>query len=251
MFSTLDDPTALPLLALLRRRAEWSRADLLALLRAENPQLSLATLSWRIHNLKIRGLLHARRRGYYAAMSPALPEFEPRLDSGNRRLLRFAQRALPAATPATICLTDTAWLNYLRPHDPALPSYRLLEVPKAHLPALYDALLELSRFVFLAPPPADVLRYLLLHERAVVLRPLPSEAPLLTLPDGLTTSTLEKLLVDALAHADLFDHYQPHLAALFQHAAQHYALNISRLRRYARRRNLLSAVEPLLPQNAH
>jgi hypothetical protein len=248
VFSTLDDPTELPLLATLRRRAEWSRAELLALLRAENPQLSLATLIWRIHDLKTRGLLQARSRGQYATMSSALPEFEPLLDSGNRRLLRFAQRALPANTTALICLTDTAWLNRLRPSAPVLPSYRLLEAPKAHLPALYDALLELSRFVFLAPPPADVLRYLLLHERAVVLRPLPSEAPLLTLPDGLTTSSLEKLLVDALAHADLFDHYQSHLPALFQYAAQHYALHPSRLRRYARRRNLLPAIEPLLSQ---
>ena len=239
-------PAETALLPALRRQPEWARAELLALLRDHFPGLSAATLAWRIHDLCQRGLLHAHGRGRYAAQPPR-PEFVPALDAGTRRLLRQARLLLPPATP--LCLTDTAALNQLRPVAATaapLPSYRLLEAPKAHLPALYAALLDHSRLVFLAPPPADVRRYVLLHERAVLLRPLPTEAPLLTLPGDFPTSPLEKLLVDALAHADLFDHCQPELPALFRYATQHFALNHSRLRRYARRRNLLAPIEQLL-----
>lgn len=240
----LFDATAeTSLLHVLHRQPEWSRAELLALLHGEFPDLSAATLVWRIHDLCQRSLLHTHSRGRYSVW-PARPEFVPTLDAGGRRLLRQARQIILPGTP--LCLTDTATLNQLRPHAAPLPSYRLLEAPKAHLPALYTALLDHSRLVFLAPPPADVRRYVLLHERAVLLRPLPSEAPLLTLPGDITTSSLEKLLVDALAHADLFDHCQPELPALFHYATQHFALNDSRLRRYARRRNLLASIEPLL-----
>ena len=217
-----DSTAETSLLHALRRQPEWSRVELLALLHNEFPNLSAATLVWRIHDLCHRGLLHTHSRGRYS-VQPARPEFMPALDAGGRRLLRQARQVLPPGTP--LCLTDTATLNQLR---------------------LYTALLEHSRLVFLAPPPADVRRYVLLHERAVLLRPLPSEAPLLTLPGDITTSSLEKLLVDALAHADLFDNCQAELPALFHYATQHFALNDSRLRRYARRRNLLASLEPLL-----
>ncbi|RTQ45462.1 hypothetical protein EJV47_25330 [Hymenobacter gummosus] len=228
--------------AALQARPEWSRQQLLGLLQQEYPELTDATLTWRIHDLKSRGVLCSVGRGLYAS-HPARPEFMPALDSGSVRLYRTAQRAVPGQV---VCLADTAWLNQLRPEAPALPSFRLLEVAKPHLPAVYEALQELSRFTFLAPPAADVLRYVHLHERAVVLRPLVTEAPLLTTSEGCTIGSLEKQLVDALAHADLYAHYQDHLPDLYRYARQHFSLHESRLRRYARRRAQLPQVEALL-----
>jgi hypothetical protein len=226
---------------LLLSRPQWSRQELLTLLSQEQPAVPAATLVSRLHALKSRGLLHSVGRGCYTALSP-LPTFLPTLDSGTTRLLRLAHQALPAG--AALCFSDTAWLNEFHAGAP-LPSYRLLEAGKAYLPALYEALQAHSRLVFLNPDASAVLTYVHRHDRAVVLRPLISEAPLAGV-GAASTSPLEKLLVDALAHRDLYIDYQAALPGIFAQARQRYALNESRLRRYANRRDLWAEVQHLL-----
>ncbi|GAA4014712.1 hypothetical protein GCM10022408_29930 [Hymenobacter fastidiosus] len=226
---------------MLLSRPEWSRQELLMLLGQEQPGVPVATLVSRLHTLKIKGVLHSVGRGCYTSLAPR-PTFAPVLDSGTTRLLRQAQLALP--TGAALCFSDTAWLNEFH-NGPMLPSYRLLETSKVHLPALYEALLTHSRLVFLNPDSAAVLTYVHRHERAVVLRPLISEAPL-TRTGSASTSPIEKLLVDTLAHRDLYLDYQVSLPGIFAQARQCYALNESRLRRYANRRDLWAEVQHLL-----
>jgi len=228
------------MLDVLVSKPEWSRQDLLELLQRTYPGLTTATLTWRIHDLKTRGLLHSVGRGCYSALTP-LPVFTPTVDGSTSRLVRLAQQAAPEAL---LCISDTAWLNAMH-EGPALPSYRLLETSKGHLDAVYNALQEHSRMVFLNPDTNAVVMYVHLHERAIVLRPLVSEAPLST-TNGITTSPIEKLLVDALAHADLYMDYQAELPKIFAYARRHYALNESRLRRYASRRDRWHEVENLL-----
>ncbi len=225
---------------LLQSRPQWSRQELLALLGQEQPAVPAATLVSRLHALKSRGLLHSVGRGCYTALAPR-PAFAPTLDSGTTRFLRLAHQALPAG--AALCFSDTGWLNEFHAGAP-LPSYRLLEASKAYLPALYEALQAHSRLVFLNPDAAAVLTYVHRHERAVVLRPLISEAPLAG-AGATSTSPLEKLLVDALAHRDLYLDYQADLPGIFALARQRYALNESRLRRYANRRDLWAEVQHL------
>jgi hypothetical protein len=222
-------------------RPQWSRQELLTLLSQAQPDVPAATLVSRLHTLKSRGVLHSVGRGCYTAAAPR-PVFAPVLDNGAMRLMRQAQQALPTGAP--VCFSDTAWLNELHQEAP-LPSYRLIEANKSHLPALYEALGAHSRLVFLNPDAAAVLNYVHRHERAVVLRPLISEAPL-SVAAGTCTSPLEKLLVDALAHRDLYLDYQLGLAGIFAFARQHYALNESRLRRYANRRDLWAEIQHLL-----
>ncbi|WP_319805332.1 DUF6577 family protein [Hymenobacter latericus] len=230
-----------PLQDVLLSRPQWSRQELLTLLSQEQPDVPAATLVSRLHALKSRGILHSVGRGSYTA-APPRPVFSPSLDNGTARLVRQAQQALPAG--ASLCFSDTAWLNALHEEAP-LPSYRLIEANKAHLPALYEALEVHSRLVFLNPDATAVLNYVHRHERAVVLRPLISEAPL-AVTAGVCTSPLEKLLVDALAHRDLYLDYQLGLPGMFAFARQHFTLNESRLRRYANRRDLWAEIQHLL-----
>lgn len=127
------------------------------------------------------------------------------------------------------------------------PTFILIEVEKAYLNAAYEALSELSRKVFLNPDADDVKRYVSTHDRAIVVRPLVSEAPTVDVR-SVTASSLEKLLVDAVVYADLYAGLQSHLTDLFQKARDQYTLNESRLRRYARRRDRLSEIELYLTQ---
>ena len=222
-------------------RHDWAKRELVALLQAEFPDAAEATLTWRIHDLKSRGLLHAAGRGQYTTQ-PAKPDYLPIITSGPLRLYQKATAVLPSGTAR--CLTDTAWLSELLGLSSPV-SFILIETEKAQLNTVYDALVELSRKVFLNPDASDVQRYVSTHDRAVVLRPLVSEAPTNDM-EGVIASSLEKLLVDAIVYTDLYANLQPHLPTLFYNVRSQFSLNESRIRRYARRRDRLNEIEPYL-----
>jgi hypothetical protein len=214
----------------------------LELLRGEYPNLSDATLTWRIHDLKSRGVLYSAGRGLYVLDPPAA--FQPVLASTPRRMMNRLLTDLPGAD---CCLSETNWLNEVLPSAEPLPklSFTLIEVEKAHLETAYGLLLGFSRTLFLNPDATEVERFVRLHDRAIVLRLLVSEAPKITV-NGTPVSSLEKMLVDALVHTDLYSDYQPRLRLLLHNAHDHFALNLDRLRRYARRRDKLNELNELL-----
>lgn len=226
----------------LRQQPEWLTIDLIALLRAEFPDLSDATLTWRIHDLKSRGLLHSAGRGRYVLDIPNT--FAPSLSTGPLRMMNRLQAALP---DLAVCLSETQWLNGLLLDDTQIPklTFTLIEVEKARLETAFGLLQDFSRKVFLNPDATEVDRFVRLHDRAVIVRALVSEAPTIE-RNGTTISTLEKLIVDALVHTDLYADYQPLLPLLIGQARNHFTLNLDRLRRYARRRDKLDELNQLL-----
>lgn len=238
----MTTPFSDALLVRLRAQPEWSKADLLDLLRGEYPDLSDATLTWRIHDLKSRGLLYSAGRGLYVPDPPAT--FLPVLASTPRRMINRLIADLPGAD---CCLSETNWLNSVLPGTESAPklSLTLIEVEKAHLETAYGLLLGFSRTVFLNPDATEVERFVRLHDRAIVLRLLVSEAPKMTV-SNVPVSSLEKMLVDALVHTDLYADYQTRLGMLLNNARDHFALNLDRLRRYARRRDKLNELNELL-----
>lgn len=230
------------LLARLHEQPEWSKADLLTLLRIEFPDLSDATLTWRIHDLKSRGLLYSAGRGRYVLAAP--DSFAPAPSSGPLRMMTRLRTGLP---DIACCLSETSWLNTLLPTEGLAPklSFTLIEVEKAAIDTAFGLLLDFSRKVFLNPDATEVERFVRLHDRAVIVRPLVSEAPTTAL-NGIVVSSLEKILVDALVHTDLYADYQPLLPLLFNQARDRFNLNLDRLRRYARRRDKLDELNLLV-----
>lgn len=228
-------------LARLHERPDWSKADLLTLLRAEFPDLSDATLTWRIHDLKSRGILYSAGRGLYVLEAP--DAFQPIPASGPLRMMARLRSGLPTIA---ICLSETGWLNALLPEGTTAPklSFTLIEVERASLDTAFGLLLDFSRKVFLNPDATEVERFVRLHDRAVIVRALVSEAPTMEISKT-TVSSLEKLLVDALVHTDLYADYQPLLPLLMGQARDRFKLNLDRLRRYARRRDKLDELNLL------
>lgn len=231
------------LLTRLHEQPEWSKADLLRLLRAEFPDLSDATLTWRIHDLKSRGLLYSAGRGRYVLAAP--DSFAPTPSSGPLRMMTRLRTGLPNAA---CCLSETSWLNTLLTTEGSAPtklSFTLIEVDRADIDTAFGLLLDFSRKVFLNPDATEVVRFVRLHDRAVIVRPLISEAPTTGL-NNITVSSLEKILVDALVHTDLYADYQLLLPLLFSQARDRFNLNLDRLRRYARRRDKLDELNLLV-----
>ena len=87
-------------------------------------------------------------------------------------------------------------------------------------------------------PSADMVReYVDLSKSVVIVKPLVTESPL-TQKDGLMVPSLEKLLVDVCKDDDFYFLHGAEEAYLLENAKTLYGINESRLRRYAKRRNV-------------
>lgn len=226
----------------LREQSIWTKDELMELLRLEFPELTDATLTWRIHDLKTKGLVYSGGRGKYVIDPPTT--FQPTLPSASVRLVNRLRAELPGTD---ICLSETSWLNGLLPGDASPPSYTftLIELDRGQLNQAFELLLEFSKKILLNPNETLVKNLVQLETPAVILRALAKESPTIE-QNGYTISSLEKLLLDALVHTDIFGPYQPYLRSMVEKAYDEFNLNIDRVRRYARRRDRLEELDTFL-----
>lgn len=226
----------------LREQSVWTKDELTELLRLEFPDLTDATLTWRIHDLKTKGLLYSAGRGRYVIDPPAAFSTVP--SSMSVRIVNRLRSDLPQTS---ICLSETNWLNSLLPDGttPPVVSFTLIELDRSQLNQAFGLLLDFSNKILLNPDETVVRNLVQLDTPAVILRALAKESPTIK-QNGLTISSLEKLLVDAAVHRDLFAPYEPYLKSMITKAYDHYTLNIDRLRRYARRRDRLDELDTYL-----
>lgn len=97
-------------------------------------------------------------------------------------------------------------------------------------------------------PDAEFMQdYIDLREKCIIVKPLVTESPLMTV-DGIKVPTLEKILVDTQKDTD-FDYLQgAESAYIFQQAFDLYSINTRRLKRYSKRRNINKKINTLIQQ---
>lgn len=89
--------------------------------------------------------------------------------------------------------------------------------------------------------------YIDLRENCIIVKTLVTESPLIEV-EGIKVPTLEKLLVDTQKDAD-FDYLQGYESInMYQLAFEQYSINIQRLIRYAKRRNISQEIQELINQ---
>jgi len=117
----------------------------------------------------------------------------------------------------------------------------MTEVEKESMQPVFFFLQDMNINVFVDPT-ADLLeKYIQNEKEPVIIKSLISEAPIQKL-NGINTTTLEKLLVDAFCEADIFSSQQgQELQNIFMEAMSKYTVNKNRLLRYASRRNKKTA----------
>ncbi|MBK8786380.1 MAG: hypothetical protein IPN43_07745 [Chitinophagaceae bacterium] len=104
---------------------------------------------------------------------------------------------------------------------------------------------DVSKKVFLNPTEDIFNRYISNFNEVIIVQPLISESPI-TEQGGIKIASLEKLLVDCVADKDLFAAQQSEIDFIFKTAQSKYSINISKIKRYARRRNQLEKIDLLL-----
>ncbi len=218
-----------------------TKGELLHRLEAVYPGVSEETLSWRIHELKSKGVLESPGRGMYRLS--VREDFIPVFSNLSKRIAALLAKELPLVNT---CIWETRWLNVWMELQPAC-NWTLVEAEKNALDAIFNHLTGLSKKVFLQPDRTVMELYVLSLDEAIIVKPLVSEAPLMR-GGKITTAAPEKMLVDIVAEPSIFVAQQGELDRIYENAFSQVLIHQNRLLRYARRRKREVKVLSFVPE---
>lgn len=134
-----------------------------------------------------------------------------------------------------ICIWNTSILNEFMKHQPGVFSF-IIEAEKEVIQSLFYFIKELKYHVFIEPT-SDILdKYLPIDKEAFIIKSLVSESPT-QLVNGITTVSIEKLLIDIFCDDIIFSAQQgAEMRTIFNEAFSKYTVNQSKMLRYASRR---------------
>ena len=219
-----------------------TKSELISWLKKVYHDVSEDTLSWRIYDLKERGLLESPGRGVYQLATRE--DFIPVFSNLSKRIAAMLVKELPLVN---VCIWETRWLNVWMELQPAY-NWTLVEAEKEALNAIFNHLPGLSKKVYLQPDRSIMELYVLSLNEAIIVKPLVSEAPLMR-EGKITTASPEKILVDIVAEPDIFVGQQGELEHIFENMFSQTLIHQNRLLRYARRRKREAQVKKFIPEN--
>jgi len=229
---------------------EWFKGDrflttdeLVKRLSFRFPDAKAGTLSAKLHRLKREGLVRNVRRGLYAAGSKR--GFSPDVSKEFSGLFKKLRKRFPYLE--NLCAWDSRWLNEFTVHQ-ALSSMVIIESERGTEKAVFEFVKVSCSQVFIDPTPKEIDNYILGCEKCFVVRPIVSEAPVMSY-GKITVPKLEKILVDLVCEKDLFVSFQgTELRNIYHRALADYSVSLSTIRRYASRRGRLEEVNGLIEQ---
>lgn len=215
-----------------------SKRDLFARLSSCDAEVNLSSLTWQLHQLKKQGLIYSRGQGVYSIYNK--DNFQPNVSASLKRHYNKISKEFPYLQ---LCVWDSRWFNDLMLHQ-LFRYYLVIEVEKDSAESVFNTMTDVSKKVFLNPTEDIFNRYISNFNEVIVIQSLISESPVTEL-NGVKIASLEKLLVDCVADKDLFAAQQSEIDFIFKTAKSKYSINMSKLKRYARRRNQLDKIEIL------
>lgn len=209
------------------------------------PATNQNTLKWKIYYLKERGLIHPVAKGVYT-LAKQPPPYLQDISIEASDLYKRIQKELPYTK---LSITHTAWFNEFMVHQ-VFRTYLIIEVEKDATTTVFNKLSDWGKKAFLNPGQEVFEYYISNTEDPIIIKPLISESPLIEF-DNIKVATLEKLLVDCLSDKLIYGAQHQEISGIFESVMKKYSLNISKLKRYAGRRNKMEEINELLKKNIH
>lgn len=211
----------------------------------KEPSLPRSTLRWRIHELNNKGILSRVKRGVYK-LGSEVREWKPEISKEMKKIDSKLRNELPYLT---FCIWSTKWLLDFTQHLPT-KYFTLVDTERDTEESVFYYLQDIRKDfgVFLKPDRDEVQKYLGSMENPLVVRPLISQAPLMTVND-VQVPKLEKIMVDLVADEVLFNAFQgKELKTIYSNIVDKYDVNLSTLKRYSLRRNKWDEVKQYLKE---
>ncbi|MCM1170043.1 MAG: hypothetical protein NC324_08935 [Bacteroides sp.] len=201
--------------------------------------ISKPSLSWHLFRLVNKQVLIRTGRGMYAKATK--PIFIPKPISEVIEVYDLLQTQFPFAR---FCVYQGDIVASLQHH---LSSNRVVyvETDRDSVETVFNFLKDGSRDVYLRPDKNMIYRYVNMDECVFFVKNLVSEAPLQKV-SGVPMPRLEKLLVDILRDKDFFYLQGSESERIIENALNLYAVNRTRLFRYAGRRKVKEELSSIL-----
>jgi hypothetical protein len=200
----------------------------------KEPNLPRSTLRWRIHELNNKGILSRVKRGVYRLGSEGR-EWKPEISNEMKTIDSKLRNEFPYLT---FCIWSTKWLLNFTQHLP-MKYFTLVDTERNTEESVFYYLQNTRKDsgLFLNPSKDEVQKYLGSPENPLVVRPLISQSPLITVNE-VQIPKLEKIMVDLVADEVLFNAFQgKELKTIYSNIVNNYDVNLSTLKRYSQRRN--------------
>lgn len=214
-----------------------TKDELEAFLKVFFPGADKKTISWRIHDMKTKGIISHVSRGLYSLKSKK--EFKPEISNIVKQINNKLIQEFPFIQ---FCLWESKWFNEFMVHQ-LFKNYIVVETEKEVMESVFNSFSDLDSMTYLNPDRDIFELYISSYDEVIIVKQLVSEAPINVDDQGMHIASLEKLLVDTLIERDLFASQQNELDHIFKSAFERYNINRSKLKRYARRRNRLVELE--------
>lgn len=220
----------------------FQRKDLLNENARQKTGIKDSAMSLQINRMIASGVLHRTGRGEYEMTKDGLPEFVYQPSPFERDVFMKLKEKFPFLD---MCIWSPGVLSSFMRHVPNV-NHILIDVEKDGMESVFNALqgMGLGRNILLSPSLIDCDRYLTGTD-SIVVRQLIGQSPL-TVVDGCLVPRLEKILVDIIGDNELFFASGSETYTIFEYARERNHVNMSKLLRYASRRNRKEKVEQII-----
>ncbi len=212
-------------------RESFRFADLLSHLNSII-NISKVTLSWYLRELVKDNMLYKLGRGIYTSRPHQATTYTPRLRNKAIKIGKLIAGAFPFIK---LSVFDGQALADFQHH---ISSNNLIyiEVEREIMESIFHWLKGEGYKVYLNPNKDFVYDNIDISIDALIVKPLISESPLTEIR-GISTPTIEKILVDILCDDDMDYLHGSEWHYIFDHVMNSFSVNRSTLLRYASRRN--------------
>ncbi|MBP7507662.1 MAG: hypothetical protein KA807_07575 [Prolixibacteraceae bacterium] len=200
-----------------------------------NNLVPISTVYWRINSLVKRGVIQRIGRGTYKLGSDNT--FQPEMHMKLFKINSFMSSNFPYLK---YCIWSIEEINLLAQH---LINKRkiYIDVERDVVESVFEQLHDRFKNIFKGQSNDNVVS----NEYIIVVRPLVTGSPTQVIR-GVTTITIEKLLVDLFCDKE-FDFLQGYeLTHIFNNAFSKYTINVDKLLRYASRKEKRTVLEEFL-----
>ncbi len=212
--------------------------------------ITKTTLNWRIHNLVGQGHIKRLGRGVFAL--GAANSYIPEIDDALKKINSMLVKEFPYAKT---CLWNTKVFNQWMLHQPSR-FYIIVEVEKDAIESVFHKLQESFPDSFLQPSDEIIQRYTVNKSEPLFVLPLISEAPTQEIPlskgKKITTTTLEKLMVDIFCEPGIYAAQQGRdMKFIYNNILSTYTISVNKMLRYASRRKKKEGMINYLNENTN
>ena len=206
------------------------------------PNGSVRSMDTELRQMVAAGMLERTGYGHFRLCPDVKPPYSPIVSPEMKTLFSGIKERYPYAE---FCIWQARALSSFMHHVPSI-DVLILETDRSAAEAVYEDVRELvdGRTVLLRPTEKEYRLYAS-GTPSLLVRDLISEAPVIRV-DGVTTASLEKILVDATIAPEFEFARGSELYTIFENADQMYDIGKKTLLRYAARRGKKEEIEKLI-----